>query len=100
MDWSKIRRRTTEADLPAGVYASLEELVRIRYRAREFSFKPQQPVNSMLSGRYASRLRGRGLNFEEMRGYLPGDDIRSIDWKATARAARKVFKPPMKSSLG
>ena len=39
----------------------------------------------MLNGRHVSRLRGRGLNFEEMRGYLPGDDIRSIDWKATAR---------------
>jgi uncharacterized protein (DUF58 family) len=38
-----------------------------------------------LSGRHASRLRGRGLNFEEMRDYLPGDDVRSIDWKATAR---------------
>jgi uncharacterized protein (DUF58 family) len=39
----------------------------------------------VLSGRHASRLRGRGLNFEEMRNYLPGDDVRSIDWKATAR---------------
>ena len=39
----------------------------------------------MLSGLHASRRRGRGLNFEEMRDYLPGDDIRSIDWKATAR---------------
>ena len=85
MDWSKIRRRTTEADLPAGVYASLEELVRIRYRARDFSFKPQQPVTSILSGRYASRLRGRGLNFEELRRYHEGDDIRTIDWHVTAR---------------
>ncbi len=39
----------------------------------------------MLNGRHSSRLRGRGLNFEEMRNYLPGDDVRSIDWKATAR---------------
>lgn len=49
------------------------------------SFLPKQPSASVLNGRHASRLRGRGLNFEEMRDYLPGDDVRSIDWKATAR---------------
>ena len=49
------------------------------------AFLPRQPAASVLNGRHASRLRGRGLNFEEMRDYLPGDDIRSIDWKATAR---------------
>lgn len=42
-------------------------------------------VNSLLSGRHASRLRGRGLSFEELRHYQQGDDIRSIDWRATAR---------------
>jgi uncharacterized protein (DUF58 family) len=42
-------------------------------------------VSSILSGRYASRLRGRGLNFEELRRYQPGDDIRTMDWKVTAR---------------
>ena len=60
-------------------------MIRIRYKAADFSFKPVQPVNSILSGRYASRLRGRGLNFEELRRYHPGDDIRSMDWKVTAR---------------
>jgi uncharacterized protein (DUF58 family) len=60
-------------------------LIRIQFKARDFSFKPQQPVASILSGRYASRLRGRGLNFEELRRYLPGDDVRTIDWKVTAR---------------
>ena len=42
-------------------------------------------MSSVLSGRYASRLRGRGLNFEEIRRYLPGDDVRTMDWKVTAR---------------
>ena len=37
------------------------------------------------SGRRAARVRGRGLEFEEIRGYLPGDDVRAIDWKVTAR---------------
>ena len=68
-----------------GVYASLDELARLEFKARGFSFLPRQPVHSVLSGRHSSRLRGRGLNFEEIRGYLPGDDIRNIDWKVTAR---------------
>jgi uncharacterized protein (DUF58 family) len=68
-----------------GVYVSLEELVALQHRATSFSFLPRQPVHSLLSGRHASRIRGRGLNFEEIRGYLPGDDVRSIDWKVTAR---------------
>ena len=39
----------------------------------------------MLSGRHRSKLRGRGLDFDEVRKYIPGDDIRNIDWKVTAR---------------
>jgi len=85
MDWTKIRRKTVGADKPPGVYANLDDLIRIQFKARDFSFLPQQPVTSVLSGRYASRLRGRGLNFEEIRRYLPGDDIRTMDWKVTAR---------------
>jgi len=71
-----------------GVYVSLEELIRFQYRAQGFSFLPRQPVHSLLSGRHASRIRGRGLDFEELRGYLPGDDPRTIDWKVTARTGR------------
>jgi len=68
-----------------GVYASLADLVALQYRARGFSLLPRQPVSSLLAGRHGSRLRGRGLNFEEIRAYQPGDDIRQIDWKATMR---------------
>jgi uncharacterized protein (DUF58 family) len=85
MDWSKIKRNRAASAAAPGVYADLDELIRIQFKARDFSFKPQQPVTSILSGRYASRLRGRGLNFEELRRYLPGDDIRTMDWKVTAR---------------
>lgn len=71
-----------------GAYTSLEELVAMRYLARGFSFLPRQPVHSLLAGRHSSRLRGRGLNFEEIRRYQPGDDIRQIDWKVTARTRK------------
>ncbi|MEN8199445.1 MAG: DUF58 domain-containing protein [Thermodesulfobacteriota bacterium] len=85
MDWSKIRRKTVKTERPKGVYTNLDELIRIRFKVGDFSLQPRQPVTSILSGRYASRLRGRGLNFEELRRYHPGDDIRTMDWKVTAR---------------
>jgi uncharacterized protein (DUF58 family) len=85
MDWTRIRRQLPEANQLPGVYANLDDLIRVRFKARDFSFMPRQPVTSILSGRYASRLRGRGLNFEEMRRYLPGDDVRTMDWRVTAR---------------
>lgn len=68
-----------------GVWVTLEELTRLQFQARGFSFLPRQPLHSLLAGRHASRIRGRGLDFEELRGYLPGDDPRTIDWKVTAR---------------
>ena len=86
MEFPRVRPRSeVEVSSESGVYADLDELVRLQYKARGFSFLPRQPVHSILAGRHASRLRGRGLNFEELRGYLPGDDIRNIDWKVTAR---------------
>ena len=66
-------------------YVQLDDLVRLQFEARDFSLLPRQPVHSILSGRHSSRLRGRGLTFEELRDYRPGDDIRTMDWKATAR---------------
>ena len=71
--------------MTAQVHTNLEALVRLQFEARDFTLLPRQPVHSLLSGRHASRLRGRGLTFEELRRYRPGDDIRSIDWRATAR---------------
>ena len=73
------------APLDAGVYVDLDQLIALEQKGRKVSLLPRQPVHSLLSGRYASRMRGRGLNFEEIRDYQSGDDVRSIDWKVTAR---------------
>lgn len=63
--------------------------------ASGFSFlAKKQKVRSILGGKHASKLRGRGLDFEEVRNYVAGDDIRNIDWKVTARTQKthtKVF---------
>jgi len=80
--------RSSDRTAVPGVYASLQDLVASQRRAQGFSFLPRQPLHSLLAGRHASRLRGRGLNFEEIRRYQKGDDIRQIDWKVTARTRK------------
>ncbi|SHO51218.1 Protein of unknown function DUF58 [Desulfopila aestuarii DSM 18488] len=79
------KTKSSSDSIPAGVQTSLEALLSLKAEARGFSFLPRQPVTSLLAGRHSSRLRGRGLDFLEMRHYQQGDDIRTIDWRATAR---------------
>lgn len=76
----------------ARAYVDLADLTRLKHKASGFSFLPRQPVHSLLYGRHASRLRGRGLSFEELRGYVDGDDTRTIDWGATARLRRPYVR--------
>ena len=49
-------------------------------------------VNDLLAGQYRSVFRGRGMEFDEVREYQPGDDIRTIDWNVTARAGTPFIK--------
>jgi len=72
----------------SGIYTDTPSLVRLKRDAHGFSFLPQQPIHSLLSGRKRSRLRGRGLDFEELRHYRPGDDIRNMDWRVTNRTGK------------
>lgn len=74
------------------IYTDLGSLRRLKYKAKGFDFLPRQPVNSLLTGRHVSRLKGRGLNFEEMRHYHIGDDIRTMDWKVTMRTGKPHVK--------
>ena len=75
-----------------GVYVTTEELVAMEAAARDFNFLRKAPVLRLLEGRHASRMRGRGLSFEELRQYLPGDDIRTIDWRVTARTGKPFVR--------
>ncbi|MGC1333259.1 DUF58 domain-containing protein, partial [Pseudomonas sp.] len=63
------------------VYVSLAQLMALEFKARDLSFLARQPRASLLAGAHASRLRGRGLNFDELRRYQPGDDLRHLDWR-------------------
>ena len=49
-------------------------------------------VNDVFAGEYESAFKGRGMEFEEVREYAPGDEIRAIDWNVTARMGRPFVK--------
>lgn len=80
---------------PAGAYSDLAQLLRLRFVAQDLKLFAQRPVRSLLTGGERTRFRGRGIDFEEVRLYQPGDDIRTIDWRVTARTQvphTKIFR--------
>ena len=81
-----------QQDVDGLVYVSLGQLMALEYKARALSFVARQPQGSILSGSHASRLRGRGLDFDELRRYQPGDDLRHLDWRASLRTGKPVVR--------
>ncbi len=86
------RDRPTAQTSTSGVYVSVEDLVALEATARDLTFVQKTSVQQPLVGRHPSRMRGRGLTFEELREYLPGDDIRTIDWRVTARTNKPFVR--------
>jgi uncharacterized protein (DUF58 family) len=74
------------------IYVDKKALINLRLKTRGFSLSASQPVNSILAGKHASRIRGRGLNFAELRQYRIGDDIRSMDWKVSNRLRKPYVR--------
>lgn len=77
------------------IHSSLEDLLAIRNEARSLQMRSghASPVASI--GGHRTNARGRGIEFEEVRHYQPGDDVRSIDWRVTARSGKahtKIFR--------
>jgi uncharacterized protein (DUF58 family) len=61
-------------------------------RVREIQIHTGRQVADVLAGQYVSVFRGRGVEFEEVRPYVPGDDVRTIDWNVTARMGEPFVK--------
>jgi uncharacterized protein (DUF58 family) len=61
-------------------------------KVRQIEIRTRSAVNSVLSGAYHSSFKGRGMEFAEVREYVPGDEIRDIDWNVTARAGTPFVK--------
>jgi uncharacterized protein (DUF58 family) len=71
-----------------GIVATVDELVRQRGTSGPLRLTPEGAVRTLQSGPFRSAYRGRGMEFDETRAYQPGDDIRAIDWRVTARTGR------------
>ncbi|RVL75066.1 DUF58 domain-containing protein [Sinorhizobium meliloti] len=84
-----VRRTAGDTD---GAYVSVDNLVALESIASDLTFLRKAPVRRFLAGRHESRMRGRGLSFEELRTYMPGDDIRTIDWRVTARTGQPFVR--------
>lgn len=69
-----------------------EKVKEILGRVRQIEIRTRRLVNDALAGQYHSVFKGRGMDFDEVREYVPGDEVRSIDWNVTARAGRPYVK--------
>ncbi len=74
------------------VLPQISDLLRLRQEVRRWKLQPRQQSQALAAGPYRSRFKGRGMEFEEVRGYQAGDDIRHMDWKVTARTGRPHTK--------
>lgn len=64
----------------------------ILQKVRAIEVRTRKVMNEGISGSWRSHFKGRGMNFEELRDYTPGDEIRTIDWNSTAKLNRPVVK--------
>jgi uncharacterized protein (DUF58 family) len=64
----------------------------MRSRMRELEITTRRMVDDTMAGAYHSVFKGRGMDFDEVREYTPGDEVRTIDWNVTARAGRAFVK--------
>ncbi|WP_199608927.1 DUF58 domain-containing protein [Flocculibacter collagenilyticus] len=81
-----------------GANLTLKELLYYQSKTQLLDLKPKHAIQSKLAGNYLAKSKGRGMEFDEVRHYQPGDDIRTIDWRVTARTGKthtKLFREEM-----
>ncbi|MCL1095185.1 DUF58 domain-containing protein [Shewanella kaireitica] len=89
----RLRKTITRSDfdlqsLDPRIYCELQTLVALKPAAEKLSFQQGQFRTSAQVGRHNSKVRGRGLNFEELRHYQDGDDVKNMDWRTTMRTGK------------
>ncbi|CEG58918.1 DUF58 domain-containing protein [Legionella fallonii] len=73
-----------------GVVAELNELIGLRRYAQSVQYPPE--IKALRSGNHLSKIRGRGMDFAEVRNYQAGDEIRHMEWRITARTGKPHVK--------
>jgi uncharacterized protein (DUF58 family) len=84
------------------IHPQLDDLLELRHQAHALGVAASHLVNSTFTGLYSSVFRGTGLDFDEVREYREGDDIRNMDWLVTARTNvphLKVFREERQRSV-
>ncbi len=103
MDWFKRRRPDAAADRTAtdavidaalnpATWASTQELIALQRHAGRIGLQGAGPALAQRGGEHLSRFRGRGMDYQESRAYSSGDDVRSMDWRITARTGEAHVK--------
>ncbi len=77
-----------QESLDPRIYVDIKQLNQTRSHVSSINLLGARYSRAQMSGRYQSHARGRGLNFEELRHYQKGDDIRQMDWKVTQRTGK------------
>lgn len=77
---------------PAGVYVDREQLLQMRFVAKDITLNARKKSLALQEGSVRTRYKGRGMEFSEVRPYQAGDDIRTIDWRVTARMQNPYTK--------